>query len=173
VYLDSQHLVLGTDLPPEETKYKECLTLFSSAELPGGLVTPQVIEDAYGQVTIQSIQKGSYMDMWSLFALASVMGCRIKSVYPGPPLVRSTTIRQTLNRLVYPRVERTSTVAAVLWSRSSDKEVPLWTPNHFVPLLPMVTSNTPCEVVNTSDAKDTTEQNYPVLDLGNPCGILT
>jgi hypothetical protein len=172
-YLEGDHIRHGTDMTITDLpKYRELLTLFSSAVLPGGKINQEVVKNAYDQITMESIKGGNYMGMWELFALSSVLGCPLTSIYP---MVNSMTTRKVLNRMVHPREQRSLDVAAILWTHTSKTPATtaIWSPNHFVPLLRMTLDDSSCEVIEVSDDAAAGEQGYPGLDLESVlCGIL-
>ncbi|OWF40046.1 uncharacterized protein LOC110464286 [Mizuhopecten yessoensis] len=78
------------------------------------------------------LHPGSYNGMWSVFALASVIGVGVRSIYPD---YGGYNVREDHNRMVIPRVSRNNdTVIHIMWTNTLGKQ-PLataWTPNHFV-----------------------------------------
>ncbi|GFS15844.1 vertnin [Elysia marginata] len=79
----------------------------------------------------------SYMGMWQMFGLASVLQMRICSVYPE--VSTYSELRTQLHRVIEPRDKKTDDVATILWTstRMSTKSLS-WVPNHFVPLLAFI-----------------------------------
>ncbi|XP_014676865.1 PREDICTED: uncharacterized protein LOC106816757 [Priapulus caudatus] len=139
-YISEEYLNKGHHPNENQKKLAFMLTVFSEAKLPEGLRidSTHVIADAFGQVAMKTLANGSYMDMWAIFALASVLQCPIQSIYPD---AGGKATRDLLNRIVEPRAcrDRSAGVATIMWSsiRMSDEEA-LWTPNHFVACLPMI-----------------------------------
>ena len=134
IYGDANEMARITGMTEKEQVVKH-LILFSDATLPGGSISQSVIENAYAEITMQSIKDGSYMGMWELIAMASVLGCSIQSVYPT---IGSSTVRKFLNRKILPRIQQTTDVATIMWSRANKCVASVWNPNHFLPLVPMV-----------------------------------
>ena len=76
---------------------------------------------------------GSYMGIWQLFALSTVLKCPIRSTYPS---LGAAVPRLLLNRLILPACHTISTEVIIMWS-SLRTDIPKehLIPNHFVPVL--------------------------------------
>ena len=79
------------------------------------------------------LRSGAYMGYFQLWALASVLGSCIVSVYPPKG---SPAAQRDLHRVVLPRVLRCNIPRFIMWSRITDCPDHAWNANHFVVLLP-------------------------------------
>lgn len=59
-----------------------------------------------------SIANGTYSTMWHLHGLSSVLGCRVRSIYPEHGL--GLIVRDLQNRIIEPRVPRISGMLTLL-----------------------------------------------------------
>lgn len=92
----------------------------------------------------------TYNEIWQIHALSSVLNVPIFSVYPqfGNP-----NVRKDLHRLILPRRDKTRiNPVFILWTSTRHKEMKPehWTPNHFVPVLPI--DNVVNEVITIVDS---------------------
>lgn len=133
-YLNSTFLNKGVTLPKMEAEHLvTTYTMMSPFYTPGDKITPNVSQRLYRSETLDIVQNGAFMGIWQLFALSSVLGCRIRCVYPdvGPGVPRIV-----LNRVIHPRVTLLEKEIAIMWTSTRHSETSLWwEPNHFVPLV--------------------------------------
>ena len=92
------------------------------------------IEKIYEKEVMYVVQPGTYMGIWQIHGLASILGTDIRSVHPGAGLTYDL-----LNRIVKPRpgMKVCDQTAHIMWT-SLDRSAPKrnwFQPNHFVPLL--------------------------------------
>ena len=84
---------------------------------------------------VDTIRPGSYSSMWHIFALSNILGFPIQTVYPE---VKGSLInRNYVNVLITPSQMQHPTVAYIMWTHTSNVDLHGWTPNHFVPLIPI------------------------------------
>lgn len=88
------------------------------------------------------------MGIWQVFALASILGNPLFSVYPQRG---NANVRRDIHRLIMPRHVCSGTIQYVMWtSTRKDTRDKNWIPNHFVPVLPIevatIPSPTPIEI---------------------------
>ena len=84
---------------------------------------------------VDTIKPGSYSTMWHIFALSNILGFPIQTVYPE---VKGSLInRNYVNVLITPSQMQYPTVAYIMWTHTSNVDLHGWTPNHFVPLIPL------------------------------------
>ncbi len=90
-------------------------------------------EQMFNKEANDILKNSEFMGMFQLFALSSVLGCPIVSVYPalGDPLAQ-----REMHRLILPRESRTLVPKFVMWTRTSRRSHDFWAPNHFIVLLP-------------------------------------
>ena len=137
-YLDSNYLQRGTTLSDRQARnlpvtYATYSDHYDPSTMPH--ITDELVSSIYKQEVVDITSRGSFMGIWQLFALASVLGRTVRFVYPqlGNPNVRSD-----LHRMILPRVEEAGVNAVrVMWTstRTDDKNPRYFVPNHFVPLL--------------------------------------
>ena len=79
----------------------------------------------------------SWMGIWGIHALASVMGREVRSIYPG-----HGAPRRHLNRVIAPRQKYLGTdeceeeKVAIIWTHTHNTDMKAWwQPNHFVPCI--------------------------------------
>ena len=138
LYLDDTFLSEGTS-QKETSSVSHTYAMFSDFYTPGVQLSPGDIRSLYERETLDIIKPASYMEMWQLHALASVLGSPVQSVYP-----RSTEsfVTRNLNRHILPRNEmRHDQLLHIMWTSTHSKcyasgQHGNWfQPNHFVPLL--------------------------------------
>jgi len=82
---------------------------------------------------VETIKPGSYSSMWHIFALSNILA--IQTVYPE---VKGSLINQNyVNVLITPSQIQHPNVAYIMWTHTSNVDLDGWTPNHFVPLIPV------------------------------------
>ena len=137
VYQD--HDFLKDGLEQEEKNLPLAYALYSENHIPATVYTPAVVCDVYQKEVLSCAKKGTYMGIWQLHQLSSVLQREIISVYPSD---RGLNVRQHLNRCIRPRCDIShEPAAAILWTSTRNKEMTIaqWVPNHFAPLLPVTT----------------------------------
>ena len=90
--------------------------------------------DNFEEDMLDSIRDEPYSSFRHLYALANVVSCNIRSVYPESknPFVK----RNDLSVAISPRV-KTENAVLILWSHSTNTDLENdWQPNHFVFLIP-------------------------------------
>jgi hypothetical protein len=135
IYLSDKHL---QDDSSEVSAKQNIAVLFSSYSnqlLAGQKLTTEDASKVYDDEVMQVRINGAYCGIWQLYAMSSVLGVRIRSVYPGrgPP-------HRELNRLVKPRrftrKGKTSEPLHIMWTSTFNADIATWWgPNHFVPLI--------------------------------------
>lgn len=135
LYLDYRHLRQGIDLTEREARLLlNNYCLYSEQYAAKGKITNKVISNTYQSETLSIVKKGVYMGIWQIFALASVLGAKICSVYPqkGNP-----NVRKDFHRLIMPRQMQTEKTLYLMWTstRFADMVDEHFVPNHFVPFL--------------------------------------
>lgn len=111
-----------------------------------------VIKDIYRREIKKITKEKTYIGIWQIHSLASVLKIPICSIYPdhGNPVVRGH-----LNRIVYPRNPESAIVANILWTTTRiDMNNNYWVPNQFVPVLSLDMSR------NTRDENITVKLAY-------------
>lgn len=154
-YLDENNLVKG--LPEEGNSHhiKKAFAMYSEEYEAGSVLTDTVIERIFQQELLKITKPKTYMGIWQLFALASVLKMPIFSMYPnkGNPVVR-----KHLHRIVLPRERQRDDIAYIMWSSTRNDMIDqAWIPNHFVPVL-----DTENKVASTNNDNNT---NFEIDEL--------
>ena len=82
LYLDDTFISEGTS-QKETSSVSHTYAMFSDFYTPGVQLSPGDIRSLYERETLDIIKPASYMGMWQLHAVASVLGSPVQSVYPG------------------------------------------------------------------------------------------
>ncbi|CAC5424014.1 unnamed protein product [Mytilus coruscus] len=128
---DVNHKIYDFDTFP----YCSTITTYSANFKPGMNSDTESIEKVYELDAIKTAKRGNYCGIWHLYALASVVGCRLYSIYPK--LKSTVSIRPELNRIIFPRKQVSKRKLAVFWTNTNGiKGENYWSPNHFAPCLP-------------------------------------
>ena len=134
-YLEKEYLTRKTAFADKEANNITTFALFSDNYMPGDILSKSVISRIFEAEAIEATKLNSFMGIWQLFALSSVLKCSIRSVYPQQG---NLIPRLHLDRLILPReVESTSCVTIMWTSTRKDMSEKNWTANHFVPILPV------------------------------------
>ena len=97
-------------------------------------MTQAAIRELYCKEVNDILKPGSYMGIWQLFALSSVLGCALFSIYPKKG---SPAVQKDLCRVILPRNCRNDATYYIMWSSCRrDMTVEHWIPNHFTVCLP-------------------------------------
>lgn len=131
-YLDYQYLKRLTSLDSCMAKLFE--SSFDTSFVKPGLSKVVRISKAYDVGALSTIESVSYSRMWHLYALSSVIGGPISSLYPT--VVALLIDRQYMNVTITPTVQQSTSEVVILWAHTSNTNLKEWSPNHFVPLLP-------------------------------------
>jgi len=125
--------------------------MYSDEYEHGAVLTNRVIENIFEQEIMQVRKPKTFMRIWQMFALSSVMRRPIFSVYPkrGNPVVR-----KDLHRKIEPREKISNNPLYIMWTTTRyDMTNTYWAPNHFVPVLQMQeqTSTGHVETINADE----------------------
>ena len=137
LYLDHTFLSLGLPEIDDSRNLPRIYSMYSDMYVPGVQLDNKAVRNIFEQETLKLRIDKSFMGIWQMHALASVLNVPIYSVYPR---LGNPNIRKDLNRLIMPRssAEQMQIPIYILWtSTRSDMTTAHWTPNHFVPLLPV------------------------------------
>ena len=112
--------------------------MYSDEYVPGTRLTKETIRNVFETEVIKLTRIRSFMGIWEICALATVLQRPVFSVYPqlGNPGVRAD-----LHRLVLPRPFSNTFVPCkeplmIMWtSNRHDMTKSNWVPNHFVPVI--------------------------------------
>ena len=146
-YLDSKNLegvpvtsatCSDSDHPQDLTKTYASYSDHFNLEV----LTPGAIRQIFEAEVCKAAVPGSYMGIWQVHAVASILQTEMQSLYPE---YGGQSVRKDLHKTLLPRnnsqlasgQEQTS-FPAILWSRVNGKDLPevSWRPNHFVVCLP-------------------------------------
>ncbi|XP_056020048.1 uncharacterized protein LOC125678236 isoform X3 [Ostrea edulis] len=136
-YLNPNYLGKGVEAEDRE-KQNICVTyaMFSDLFTPGEKLTPLSIERIYQKEILQICQRNTFMGIWQICALSTVLKTRIYSIYPK---LGAMLCQKTLNRYIDPvGMTNQSTISCgILWTSNRHLTEDNWVPNHFVPLIPV------------------------------------
>ncbi|KAK7105522.1 hypothetical protein V1264_016888 [Littorina saxatilis] len=105
-------------------------------------VTEEDMKNLFQNEVMNCRCPGSYMSMWGIHGLSSVLGVPVQSVYPQ---YGGFNVRKDLHRVVQPRICRQSEIntsqeslPTIMWTSclGKDKPASTWVPNHFVVCVP-------------------------------------
>ena len=112
--------------------YCSMITTYSQHFKPGMDTQRESIEFVFEEDAMKTAKTGTYCGIWHLYALASIVGCRLYSIYPK--LKSTVTIRPELNRIIFPRKQMSKKKIAIFWTNTNGiKGESFWSPNHFAP----------------------------------------
>ncbi|VDI81079.1 Hypothetical predicted protein [Mytilus galloprovincialis] len=108
---------------------------FYSDEYANEVLSNGEIERLYEREVLKICKNKSYMGIWQVFALASVLCRHIYSVYPN---LGNPNVRRDLHRMIKPREIKSKETSFIMWTTTrNDMRRNNWVPNHFIVLLPM------------------------------------
>lgn len=82
----------------------------------------------YEKETLKITKKATYMGIWQLFALATVLGRPIYSIYLQ---AGNQHVRKDLNRVILPQEQRETHTSYIMWTSTRfDMTERNWIPNH-------------------------------------------
>ncbi|XP_076440671.1 uncharacterized protein LOC143280062 isoform X1 [Babylonia areolata] len=113
--------------------YLKTYALFSD-QYTSTELTSEAVCSTFRKEVLHILTPGTYMGIWQLHAVASVLQRPIFSIYPS---YGGHNVRQYLHRIISPRVSsysKESDLPGIMWTRTDGKSLPesAWTPNHFV-----------------------------------------
>lgn len=133
LYLSQDFLEQG--LQKKQKKLGQTFALYSDEYFGSNTLNEEEVENIYKREMMKITKNSSYMGIWQLFSLASVLGRAIFSIYPCKGNVN---VRRDLHRLIEPRVKKSMSRCYIMWSSTrSDMTNDNWVPNHFVAVLPI------------------------------------
>ena len=136
-YLDPKNLQVGLNTPSEKSAAEACATYSEKSSK-----TPEAVRPTYRQEVLDICQLNTYMGMWQVHALASILKQPIMSIYPKLGQGGSSFVREDLHRMVHPRVpemldSHQTQTPTIIWTRVGlSLQAGIWRPNHFVVCLP-------------------------------------
>lgn len=135
----NKNFYLSHNYLDQGTSGSKCLpkafAMYSDEYVPPGRLENEDIEN------IKKITKDkTYMGIWQMFALASVLCRCVFSVYPQ---LGNQVVRRDLHRLIKPRQQRSQGISFIMWSSTrKDLTHNNWIPNHFVAVMPIEIDDT-------------------------------
>lgn len=136
MYLNQDYLVRGI----VENKNKciaKSFAMYSDEYVPGIFRTlnNEEVDTIYQKEIVKISKNKTYMGIWQICSLSSVLGRPIFSVYPE---LGNVNVRRDLHRLVEPREKKQNSIAYIMWTTTrTDMRIQHWVPNHFVAVLPV------------------------------------
>ncbi|XP_076452698.1 uncharacterized protein LOC143288233 [Babylonia areolata] len=119
------------DLPLICAQYSDCFK--------NEILTRQTIEGIFYKEVTKTVISGTYLGLWQLYAVCSVLAVPVFSIYPQ---YGGHTARCHLHHLIQPRRPKASPETGIsfgiMWSNTSGRALAatVWKPNHFVACLP-------------------------------------
>ena len=154
-YLDETFYIDGRNPDTATNRYNErhttiyamCSPCFRTEQL----TTYEGISNILDKVILQCAKTGEYCGIWPLASLANILKQSVVSVYPT---YWGHNIRPYCHRVFKPDcpVNETGKAVHILWTNTTGRDKPprTWSPNHFVPLLPLLPP-VPPEIFITGD----------------------
>lgn len=140
-YINPAYLKIGTSMATiSANKIPVSYAMYSDMYTAGDVITPAVVKRIFQKEVMNICKINTYMGIWQIHGLASVIKRPVFSVYPN---LGHINVRRDLNRIVTPRnmtdENINSSPVHIMWSSTRmDMTTQHWVPNHFVPLLPMM-----------------------------------
>lgn len=137
-YLNSKILSSGSNMT-ETQHLAKVYAQYSDYYIAGVDLTEHAIRTVFENEILSICQRGSYIGIWQIHALATVLKSCIFSVHP---VYGSFNTRKHLHRKIIPingSLKEHNRMLQIMCSNVNGKGVQeaLWAPNHFVPLLPV------------------------------------
>ena len=104
-YLDEKNLKKGYDKPSKDQEINKAFAQYSDHFITGQKLKAEVIKQLYEKEVLDICKDRSYMGIWQMFALATVLKMPIRSCYPSLGISSPTLVRKHLNRLILPRIK--------------------------------------------------------------------
>ncbi|XP_069117201.1 uncharacterized protein [Argopecten irradians] len=141
-YLDNIILSNGLESLGRKESLPVIYAQYSDFYLPGTHITDETLQLVYEHEVLSIRRNGTYMGIWQIHALASLLGCCVHSICPK---YGGFNTRRHLHRKIYPlgkcQLPDNSLPPMVMWTNLQGKSIPEahWRPNHFVALFPVDT----------------------------------
>ena len=159
-YLERGHTGIGSK---DLTK---AFALYSDEYTPPNELKENDIENIFKKEIIKIRRNKTFMGIWQIFALSSVLSRPIFSIYPK---LGNKNVRSDLHRVIEPQEKKSSATSYVMWSSTrKDLTTANWIPNHFVAVLP-ITTNEPVVLGQLRERliKDRRHKREHLENLGN------
>lgn len=133
-YINNNYLNRGMDFPKNESRnLSVSYTMFSEEYIPGTKITQAETRKVFEAEAMTIVQINRFMGIFQLFALSSVLGCKVISLYPE---LGADIPKLLLNRNILPRCSSNPRkTGVILWTSTRVDMQANWIPNHFVPLV--------------------------------------
>ncbi|XP_041368077.1 uncharacterized protein LOC121382620 [Gigantopelta aegis] len=126
-YLDESNLTKGMPTVGKPANTIKAFAMYSGEYIPGIHLTERTIETISEQEVLKSVKPKTYMGIWQMCALSSVLHMPVFSVYPQ---LGNPQVRKDLHRQIQPRQKLTDDVAYIMWtSTRTDMRHRHWVPN--------------------------------------------
>lgn len=140
LYLSQEYLERGLNGNPPNRDIAKTMAMYSDEFNINQKLDKQEVDFIYQREIMNITKDKTYMGMWQVFALASVLCKPTYSVYPN---LGNKNVRKDLHRLVLPREERSDSAVYIMWTTTrGDMVQQHWVPNHFVAVLPIEAKDT-------------------------------
>ena len=109
--------------------------MYSDYYIPNKPLNYEAIARIYEKEVLAATKQYSYMGIWQLFSLASILNLKIQSVYHEK---RNPHVRKDLNREILPRNHSKNLQEVhIMWTSTKNPHLDneYWVPNHFTPMI--------------------------------------
>ncbi|KAL3890798.1 hypothetical protein ACJMK2_003076 [Sinanodonta woodiana] len=134
-YLQENYLKNGLDDPPK-FDIKKAFAMYSDEYKHGTdrLNDKTTLQDIYEREVMKIRKRSTYMGIWQIFALSSVLQQKVFSIYPK---LGNVNVRNDLHKIIHPRVNVCENrILYIMWtSTRSDMTRGHWLPNQPVLLI--------------------------------------
>ncbi|KAL3876458.1 hypothetical protein ACJMK2_034302 [Sinanodonta woodiana] len=134
-YLQENYLKNGLDDPPK-FDIKKAFAMYSDEYKHGTdrLKDKTTLQEIYERKVMKIRKRSTYMGIWQIFALSSVLQQKVFSIYPK---LGNVNVRKDLHKIIHPRVNVCENrILYIMWtSTRSDMTRGHWLPNQPVLLI--------------------------------------
>ena len=148
LYFDNAYLKTLTGL--DDYKEKMLDSSFDTSSSIKGVSKEKRQQIAFETGVTTTIKPSKYSNMWHIFAVSNVTVWPISSIYPEVSC--SLVSRLYLNVNIVPEKVRQSDVVYLMWTHTQNTSLRGWSPNHFVPLMPIDSAQVTPQSPNTSSS---------------------
>ncbi|CAG2231226.1 unnamed protein product [Mytilus edulis] len=132
-YLDHDYLKRGTNNSYTNNALSKTYAMYSDEYIPNERLFLRKLEMVYQKEVMKITKNRSYMGIWQLFSLSSILCRPLFSVYP---MLGNPNVRNELHRVILPSQNIGLETSYVMWTTTrTDINETNWVPNHFVAAL--------------------------------------
>jgi hypothetical protein len=174
MYTDNKFLNRGMEFPGKEAEHLNTTYTTFSEHYTQEHVTPEVMRSIFEKEVMEMTRRNSYMGIWQLMALSTVLNCKIQSIYPSVGWPVPVLLN---NRIILPAHDAAAAgTVKILWtSTRGDMRDEHWNPNHFVPIVPISPNRDDLPQISLDNGiGDMSElgQSFSLSDIASADGLL-